>query len=72
MKLLVRISFVVIIALAVVSLSSCSKKSYPANTGRSKHHIVANASPVSPKKEPLRKHYIVPKKRKRILGTDYH
>ena len=72
MKLIVRISFVVIIFLAIVSSSSCSKKSYPANTGRSKRHVVATASPVSPKKEPVRKHYIIPNKRKRILGTDYH
>ncbi|RLD87465.1 MAG: hypothetical protein DRJ09_10245 [Bacteroidetes bacterium] len=72
MKLLVRMLFVVVIVLAIVSLSSCAKKSYPAYTGKQKNRTVASANPAAPKKEPLRKHYIVPKKKKKILGSDYH
>ena len=72
MKFLVRLSFVVVIAIGIMSLSSCTKKSYPSATGKYKRHTVASADPATPKKEPLRKHYIIPNKRKRILGSDYH
>ncbi len=72
MKFLVRFSFVVVIAFAIVSLSSCTKKSYPAQTGKHKSHTVASANPATPKKAPIRKHYIIPKKKKKILGSDYH
>jgi len=72
MKFIVRLSFVVVIAIAIMSLSSCTKKLYPASTGKYKRHTVASANPAAPKKEPLRKHYIVPNKKKKILGSDYH
>jgi len=72
MKFLMRLSFVVVTAFAIVTLSSCAKKSYPSQTGKYKTHTVASASPATPKKEPLRKHYIIPKKKKKILGSDYH
>ncbi len=73
MKMLVRISFILVMVLSVVSLTSCSKSSYPGHASKaSKHHGAITASAASPKKEPLRKKYIVPNKKRRVLGTDYH
>ncbi len=72
MKFLVRFLFVVVITLSIVSLSSCAKKSYPAYTGKHKSHVAASIDPATPKKQPLRKHYIIPNKKKKILGSDYH
>ena len=73
MKMLVRFSFILMIAFSVIALSSCSKKSYPGHaSNRSKHHSTMTASAASPKKDPLRKKYIVPKKKRRVLVTDYH
>jgi len=72
MKLLVRLSFVIILAFSVISLSSCSKKSYPNHAGKKKSHSTVTASAASQKKDPLRKKYIVPNKRRRVLGTDYN
>ncbi len=72
MKLIVRLFFVVVIAVSVISLSSCSKRSYPSHASNKKYHNTVTASAATPKKEPLRKKYIVPNKRRRVLGTDYH
>ncbi len=73
MKMLVRFSFILVIAFSIIALSSCSKKSYPDHASKkSKHHITTTASAASPKKNPLRKKYIIPKKKRRVLGTDYH
>jgi len=72
MKLLVRLSFVIVLALSIISFSSCSKKSYPNHAGKRKSHSTVTASAATHKKDPLRKKYIVPNKRRRVLGTDYH
>ena len=72
MKFLVRLLFVAVVLFSIVSLSACAKKSYPAHTGKHKTRTIASVDPATPKKAPLRKHYIIPKKKKRILGSDYH
>jgi hypothetical protein len=72
MKLFIRLFFITVIAISVVSLSSCSKRSYPGHASNKKYHNTVTANAATPKKAPLRKKYIVPNKRRRVLGTDYH
>ena len=58
---------VLLIIVAAFSISACSQNAY--SSRRSYGHASApHIDPVTPKKYPLRKNYIVPVKRKEILG----
>ena len=72
MKTVLRFVFIVVVIFSLVSLlSACSKSSYPARASkRARINYTAN-NPITPKKEPLRKKYVVPRKRRKVLGTSY-
>jgi uncharacterized lipoprotein YehR (DUF1307 family) len=53
-----------------IAFASCSKKTYT-HTYKAKSRASSSAiDPITPKNEPVRKNYIVPKKRKKILGLE--
>ncbi|MEJ2594939.1 MAG: hypothetical protein P8100_07395 [bacterium] len=67
MKVLYKILAAFLIVAFTVSFSSCSKKGY---AHKSKRHSSSTIDPVTQKNEPVRKKYIVPDKKKKILGTE--
>lgn len=67
MKVLYKILAAFLIVAFTASFSSCSKKGY---AHKSKRHSSATIDPVTQKNEPVRKKYIVPDKKKKILGTE--
>jgi len=58
---------VLLIVLAAVMISACSQNTYSSKRNYG-HASVSNIDPVSHKKYPLKKNYIIPVKRKPILG----
>ncbi len=66
MKSLRKPVYVIAIILTAVLFSACSQNVYHKRNIR--HASASHIDPVSPKKYPLRKNYIVPVKRKVILG----
>ena len=66
MKVLYKVLVAVLIVTFAASFSSCSKKSY---ASKSKKNSASSIDPVTSKNEPVRKNYIIPGKKKKILGT---
>jgi len=67
MKILYKILIAVLIVSFTATFSSCSKNSY---AHKSKRRNSSTIDPVTQKQEPVRKHYIVPNKKKKILGSE--
>lgn len=68
MKVLSKILLAVFFVSLVLTFSSCSKNTYSHNYNKKRNSGSSTIDPVSQKSEPIRKNYIVPGKRKRILG----
>ncbi|OQX75983.1 MAG: hypothetical protein B6D64_10720 [Bacteroidetes bacterium 4484_276] len=67
MERLKRPVIIILIVISAALFTACSQNTY--NTRRTYGHASApHIDPVSHKKYPLRKNYIVPVKRKEILG----
>ena len=61
----------IILAVSVISLigfSSCSKNSYSHNYNKKRGSGSSTINPVAQKKEPVRKNFVIPGKKKKILG----
>ena len=65
MKVIAKIIVVVMVIAFMAPLSSCSKKTYS-----SKRTSSSTIDPVTRKSEPVRKTYVVPAKKKKILGQN--
>ena len=65
MKVLYKVLVAVLIVTFAASFSSCSKKTY----GSKSKNSASSIDPVTTKNEPVRKNYIIPGKKKKILGT---
>jgi hypothetical protein len=65
-----KILILVIILVTAVSFSNCSKKTYSHNYQARSMGSSSAIKPVTQKKEPVRKKYIVPRKDKKILGQE--
>ena len=68
MKAIVKILLAVFIVGSVASLSSCSKNNYSHNYKKRRHSSSPTIDPVAQKSKPLRKTFVVPDKKKPILG----
>ncbi len=67
MKAIRKIVYALVIVMIAAWFSACSQNTYTGNR-KMRHASASHIDPVSPKKYPLRKNYIVPVKRKEILG----
>jgi len=59
-----------IVLITAVSFTGCSKKTYSHNFHAKSRATASSIDPVTPKDEPVRKKYIVPRKDKKILGQE--
>jgi len=69
MAALQKIIYVLFIMLISASFSACSQNTY-GHKRNTRHVSASHIDPVSRKQEPLRKTFIVPVKRKRVLGLE--
>jgi hypothetical protein len=70
MKVLLRIATFVIIVSLALPFASCSKKGYGGKSYAKRNTSSPTIDPVSRKSEPVRKTYLIPAKKKRILGQN--
>lgn len=70
MKTFLKAVFVILIASSMVITPSCSKKNQSFNHQARKNASASSYDPVSRKHYPPRKKYIVPGKKKTILGHE--
>jgi len=70
MKVLSKIILAVFLISLAMTFSSCSKKSYSHNYNKKRGSSSSTIDPVSQKSDPIRKNYIVPDKRKKVLGQE--
>jgi hypothetical protein len=68
MKSFLKIILAVFIIAFGFSLSSCSKNNFSHNYNKKRHSSAPTIDPVAHKSKPLRKTFIVPEKKKPILG----
>ena len=68
MKIFLKIILAVFIVAFAFSFTSCSKNNYSHNYNKKRNSGSPTIDPVTQKSAPLRKNYIVPSKRKSILG----
>jgi len=70
-KVILNKTFLFILVFAIAfAFASCSKKTFT-HTQKAKSRASSSAiDPVTPKSEPVRKNYIVPNKRKKVLGQE--
>gem|GEM_PF-3334249 len=69
MAALQKIIYVLFIVLISASFSACSQNTY-AHKHNTRHASTSRIDPVSRKQEPLMKRFIVPVKRRKILGQE--
>lgn len=62
--------FIIVVVFLSASFSSCSKNNFSHNYKAKSKGTSASIDPISRKSEPVRSKYIVPSKKKRILGQD--
>lgn len=70
MKVFLKIAVAVLIIAFAAPFSSCSKKNYGSKSYAKRNTSSPTIDPVSRKSEPVRKTYVVPAKRKKILGQN--
>lgn len=68
MKSIVKILLAVFVLGLAVSFTSCSKNNFSHNYNKRRHSNAPTIDPVAQKSKPLRKTFVVPEKRKPILG----
>jgi hypothetical protein len=70
MKVSSKIALVVLVIAFAVPFSSCSKKTFGGKNYASRNTASPTIDPVTKKSEPVRKNYVIPGKRKKILGQN--
>jgi PBP1b-binding outer membrane lipoprotein LpoB len=68
MKSFPKILLAAVILAFVFILSSCSKNNFSHNYNKKRHQSSSSIDPVAHKSKPLRKTFIIPDKKKPILG----
>lgn len=70
MKVFLRTITLTLAVVFMVSVSSCSKKNYSSKSYAKRGSSSSTIDPVTKKSEPVRKTYIVPQKKKKVLGQE--
>jgi len=72
MKMLIRLFTIALFISFSVTAMSCAKDNYKHNYKSKRQGTSTSASAVSTKKTPVRKNFIIPAKKKKILGQQPH
>ena len=70
MKIYIRLFAIALFISFSVSAMSCAKDNYKHNYKSKRHPASSSAMSVQSKKQPVRKNYIIPDKKKKILGQE--
>ena len=70
MNMLKKLTLLASILITAVLISSCSKSTFSHNYQARSRASASHIDPVTKKTTPVRKNYIIPGKRKRILGQE--
>ena len=70
MRILKKLVFFAVVIVLTITLTNCSKNNFSHKYQAKSRGSAASIDPVTKKSAPVRKNYIVPGKRKRILGQE--